>query len=456
MNFINRIQELERINHLRTNKESMLLVLYGRRRIGKTRLLQQIKNENDIHFIADQSETPLQIETFAKIAGRHIPGFDTVIYPDWESCFLTLNDRLKKKITIIIDEFPYLVKNAPGLPSILQKIFDNRSELSFHLFLCGSSQQMMQNLVLDSSSPLYGRANEIIKLLPMNIYWLKEALNCSWTEAVEEYCIWGGVPRYWDLRMQESGIKEAVIKHILDRNGVLHEEPVRLFLDDSRDTVQMSTLITIISSGVHRLSEIGSRIGKPVTHLNRPLQRLIDLGYLKREIPYGTPPRKAKRTLYKVADPFINFYFRYVIPDKTSLELGLAELIYDEVVAPGFKEYCSGFWEDICRASIPLLFRDKLFSPGSRWWSGSRPQNQTEIDIISLSKDGREMIVAEVKWATSLNIASLCHDLDRKISAVPGAGDKKIRKVLFLKNRPDYIPKGYSIYTAEEVIRAYQ
>jgi AAA+ ATPase superfamily predicted ATPase len=456
MNFLDRKQELERINYLRSRKESMLLVLYGRRRIGKTSLLRQIKKEDDIHFIADQSETPLQIEAFARITGKHIAGFDTAIYPDWESCLLTLNERLSKKITIIIDEFPYLVKNAPELPSILQKLFDNRSELSFHLFLCGSSQQMMQNLVVDSTSPLYGRANEIIKLLPMNIYWLKEALNCSWTEAVEEYCVWGGIPRYWDLRMQETSMKEAVIKHILDSNGVLYEEPVRLFLDDSRDTVQMSTLIAIISSGVHRLSEIASRIGKPATHLNRPLQRLIDLGYLKREIPYGTSPRKAKRTLYKVADPFINFYFRYVVPDKTSLELGLAEMIYDKVVVPGFTEYCSGFWEDICRNSIPLLFRDKLFSPGSRWWSGSRPDYQTEIDIVSSSKDGSEMIVAEVKWAESVNIASLCNDLDRKTVAVHGAKDKTIRKALFLKNMPDYIPEGYSIFTAEEVILSYQ
>ncbi len=97
-----------------------------------------------------------------------------------------------------------------------------------------------------------------------------------------------------------------------------------------------------------------------------------------------------------------------------------------------------------------------MFSPGSRWWSGSRPDNQTEIDIVSASKDGTEMIVADVKWATSVNIASLCHDLDRKIGAVPGANDKKIRKVLFLKNRPVYIPEGYSIFTPQEVIMAYQ
>ena len=456
MDFINRIPEIERIKLLRARKESMLLILYGRRRIGKTRLLQKIVSKNDIYFIADQSETPLQIHAFAKIISRQITGFDRVIYPDWESCFLTLNERLRGKITIVIDEFPYLVKNASELPSIIQKLFDRRSGLSFHLFLCGSSQQMMHNLVVDSTSPLYGRADEIIKLLPMNIYWLKEAIGCSAIEAVEEYSIWGGVPRYWDLRVQEHGMRKAVIKHILDKNGILHEEPVRLFLDDSRDTVQMSTLITIISSGVHRLSEIASRIGKPATHLNRPLQRLIDLGYLKREIPYGSSPRNAKKTLYKVFDHFINFYFRYVVPDKTSLELGLAGEIYDKVVVPGFPEYCSGFWEDICRDSIPMLFRDKLFSPGSRWWSTSKGKDQIEIDIVSSSKDGSEMIVAEVKWSASVNIASLCNELNRKTDSVPGALDKKIRKVLFLKSRPDYIPEGYSIFTPEDVIMAYK
>ncbi len=456
MDFINRTQELDRITHLLTNQESMLLILYGRRRLGKTRLLQQIKNDDVIYFIADQSETPLQIAAFSKVTARYVPGFDSAIYPDWESCFLTLDDRLNRKVTIIIDEFPYMFKNAPELPSIIQKLFDNRSGLSFHLCLCGSSQQMMHNLVIDSTSPLYGRANEIIRLSPMNIYWLKEAFNCSFTEAVEEYAVWGGVPRYWELRLQERGMKEAIVKHILDSNGILYEEPVRLFLDDSRDTVQMSTLISLISSGVHRLSEIASKIGKPATHLNRPLQRLIDLGYIKREIPFGISPRKAKRTLYKVTDPFIHFYFSFVVPNKTTLEMGLAERIYEKVVLPGFTEYCSAFWEDICRASIPLFFREKLFSPGSRWWSGSSTENQIEIDIVSASKDKSEFIFAEVKWAASVNIASLCHDLDSKIIALPDTNNKIIHKVLFLKYKPDYIPYGYSVFTPEDVIRAFQ
>jgi len=247
-----------------------------------------------------------------------------------------------------------------------------------------------------------------------------------------------------------------VVKHILDPHGVLHEEPVRLFLDDSRDTVQMSTLITIISSGVHRLSEIASRIEKPATHINRPLQRLIDLGYLKREVPFGSNYRNAKKTLYKVADPFLRFYFRYVIPEKTSLEMGMAEIIYDEVVNPGFSEYCSGFWEDLCRGSIPRLFSDKLFSPGSRWWGTTEDRNQVEFDVVSSSHDGSEMIIGEAKWATSVNIASLVSELNTKSDIIPGSQQRQVRKVLFLKNKPEYIPEGFYVFTAEDVVNAYQ
>ena len=456
MNFLNRNKEIERIVHVLGSKESMLVVLYGRRRIGKTRIIQQIMKDEDIYFIADQRETPRQIASFARTVAKTITGFDSVIYPDWEVCLLALNERLDQRITLIIDEFPYLAKSSPELASILQKLYDNRSQLSFHLLLCGSSQQMMQKIAIDSTSPLYGRANEIIKLAPLNIYWLREALNCTGTEAVEEYSVWGGIPRYWELRTREKGMREAVVKHILDSQGILHEEPIRLFLDDSRDIVQMSTIIEAISSGAHRLSEVAARMGKPITHLNRPIQRLIDLGYIKREIPYGTPPRNAKKTLYKITDPFINFYFSYVIPEKTSLEMGLAHRIYKEVVEPGFHAYCSGYWEELCRASIPMIFRDKLFKPGSRWWGTTKDKDQIEIDVVASSQDGTEVIAGEAKWTTSVNIHSLCNDLNNKCEAIPALQGKKIRKVLFLKNKPDFVPEGFHLFTPEDVVSAFK
>ena len=465
MEFINRESELARINQALMRDESMLLILYGRRRIGKTRLIQAVNRTNDIYFTADQRERPLQIAAFSHAVAAYISDFSDVIYPDWETCLRVLASRISErtnglsgtddngKRAIFIDEFPYLVKNSPDLPRVIQKLFDRREELAFHLVLCGSSQKMMHDLVIDSRAPLYGRANEIIRLSPMHIFWLKEILGCDTVQAVLEYSVWGGIPRYWELRIQEKGLKEAVISHIFSPQGALHEEALRLFLDDSRDTIQMASLIDLVASGAHRLSEIASRMNKPATHLNRPLQRLIDLGYLKREIPYGVSHRNAKRTLYKVADPFIAFYFKFVVPGKTLLELGHAERIFNELVRTGFPEHCSAIWEDLCRESVPELFSDKLFNKGCRWWGRTSSKTQAEIDIVAESHDGKEIVVGEVKWTGSVNVPSLCNELETKIKGIPVISGKKIRKALFLKYRPEYIPEGFLVFTPEEVVR---
>ena len=338
MKFLNRHKEITRLSKAIHSEESKLIVVYGRRRLGKTRLLQQIMQKEDIYYIADQRESRVQIETFARLAAIKLKGFDSVQYPDWESVLTTLGRRTDKPFTLFIDEFPYLVKNTPELPSIIQKLKDHPEALSFNLVLCGSSQQMMQKMVIDSNAPLYGRANELLKITPMNIFWVKEGLDCSYIEAIEEYSVWGGVPRYWEIRKQESTLKEAIINQVFDIHGVLHEEPSRLFLDDTRDAVQMHTLISIIASGGHRLSEIASRIGKPATQLNRPLQRLIDLGYVKREIPWGLSRRNAKKTLYKIAEPFIHFYYRFVLPEKSSLELGYTDQVYEQKKKKNFSD----------------------------------------------------------------------------------------------------------------------
>jgi len=455
MHFINREKELKRIKTLKASGVSALLILYGRRRIGKTRLLQQIQSETDIFFTAVQNEKPLQIRSLAEVINKHIPGFTRVNYPDWESLFLSLNERLSQHITLIIDEFPYLVKNAPELPAVIQKLYDRRDHLRFHLFLCGSSQQLMHNLVIDSSAPLYGRADEIIKLSPLSVGALMTALKCSPIQAVEEYSVWGGIPRYWELRSQKSSLEEAVTFHILDPHGILHEEPFRLFLDDTRNTIQMSSLITLVAFGVQRLSEIASRLEKPATHLNRPLQRLIDLGYLKREIPYGSSPRNAKKTLYKVSDPFIHFYYRFVVPERSLLELGHHRKVYNEIVHPGFPNYCSLLWEDLCRQAIPELYTDKLYSPGSRLWgvSASR-RKQYEVDIVSASSDQKEILVGEAKWSSNTNISRLVDELDEKLSHIQILKNKHVNKVLFLKTKPKMVYKDVTIFDASDVIKA--
>lgn len=454
MKFLNRSKEIKRLKRSQNSDTFKLLIIYGRRRMGKTRLLQNTMQEHDIYFIADQRESPVQIRSLAREIGSKIKDFDKATYPDWESLFTSLARWMDTRRTLFLDEFPYLVKNAPELPSILQKLIDQSKPLPYHIVLCGSSQQMMQKMVIEQNAPLYGRASEIIKLEPMSIFWLKEALDCSYQEAVEEYSVWGGVPRYWEIRQEAESLREAVVNQIFDLNGLLHEEPLRLFLDDARDSVQMHTLISIIASGANRLNEIGSRIEKPVTQLSRPLQRLIDLGYIKREIPYGMSKRNTKKSLYKIADPFMHFYYKFVVPEKTALELGYTEKIFDGIVIDKFQGYCAETWEDLCRRAIPALWKQKMFEPGARWWGNDLNNQTTEIDIVSQSKDKQELVLGEAKWSSTRNIQAVLKKLDQKAQNLPFTNGKTIHKVLFIKEKPRNLPEGYHIFTSEDVVKA--
>jgi AAA+ ATPase superfamily predicted ATPase len=220
MTFVNRTEEQIRIRKILNGSKSGFIVVYGRRRCGKSTLLKRILGESDIYFMADQTESTQQIVLLAQAIATKVPEFDQVKYPDWESLFNMLNNRLTNPITLCLDEFPYLVKSAAQLPAIIQKLID-KGDNRFHLVICGSSQQLMQGLIIDSTAPLYGRADLILKIKPMKIPYLQEVLQCSAIEAVTEFSVWGGVPRYWELRQQETLFTDALKTHLFSSYGTL-------------------------------------------------------------------------------------------------------------------------------------------------------------------------------------------------------------------------------------------
>ena len=175
--FVNRETEISRLKLALSQEKAQLVVLYGRRRCGKSTLLKRIMDKNTVYFSADMRESPLQIKAFAGRIDKEIPGFSTHVYPGWDSLFRSLNRSLKNRITICIDEFPYLVKNSPELPSVLQNIHDDEAHSNYNLILCGSSQMMMHDIVLNRNAPLYGRAGEIMKINPMPVFYLMKYLG---------------------------------------------------------------------------------------------------------------------------------------------------------------------------------------------------------------------------------------------------------------------------------------
>ncbi|HOU01872.1 MAG TPA: ATP-binding protein [Candidatus Cloacimonadota bacterium] len=451
--FVNREEEISRLKRVMDAGESKLVIIYGRRRCGKSTLLKKLMSSSMIYFAADMREKALQIKALSIRIDAMIPGFSVPMYPDWDSLFRSLNNALKSRIALIIDEFPYLVKNSPELPSVLQNIYDDKAHSNFTFILCGSSQMMMHGLVLDANAPLYGRADEILKIQPMSVAHLRKYLGISADEAVTEYSIWGGVPRYWEIRKSSGSLEDALSEHVINQYGLLTDEPERLFSDEIRTSVQAFTLLSLIGSGSHRLSELAGRIGKPATHLSNALAFLTELRYIRREIPFGESLRSTKKSIYRINDPFLNFYFTFVVPDKSRIELGHRTRVLKDI-KKRMELYVSSEWEELCRQSVPGLKMGEEFGPASRWWGKGLDGKPLEVDIVSESYDKTKIIVGEVKWNKKGDLSGAAKELMRKTDLLPFRKNYEVIPVLFVRNKPERITGNIRIFSPDEVVEA--
>lgn len=439
MRFVDRIDETLRLKNAISRGKASFVVIYGRRRLGKSTLIKRVLSDNDVYFLADRSESQYQRVLLAKVIAQVFPDFDKVTYPDWESLLRAVNYRTDKRFTLCLDEFPYLVEQAPELASVLQKLVDEK-QLKYNLIVCGSSQNMMYGLFLDSTAPLYGRADEIMKLTPIRLPYIMEALGLDAVNAVEEYAVWGGVPRYWELRENNSSLSEALWHHVFSVNGTLYEEPIKLFQDDVKDVVKTSTIMSYIGSGANRLSEIAARCNEPATNLSRPLKKLIDLGFLDKDIPFGVDEKNAKKSLYKIADPFMAFYYQFVVPNRSFIELS-RRMPIEQALNAHFSEYVSMHWEKLCRDAITgNLIGGVVYGKARRWWGSvvnedGKPE-QVELDVVAESLDKKYLMVGECKWTVQENGKQLTATLLRKAKMLPFANKYTIVPMLFLKNKP--------------------
>lgn len=439
MEFVDRTEETKRLEEALSREKSSLVVLYGRRRLGKSTLIKRVLADGDVYFLADRSEGAHQRRLLAAVIAQQFPDFDRVDYPDWESLFRALNYRAEKPFTLCLDEFPYIVELSSELPSVLQKLVDEK-QLRYHLVLCGSSQNMMYGLFLDSTAPLYGRADVIMRLAPIRLPYIREALELEAVNAVEEYAVWGGVPRYWELREQNRSLDEALWYNILSANGTLYEEPAKLFQDDVKDLVKTSTLMSYISMGAHRLSEIASRCGEPATNLSRPLKKLVDLGFLVRDVPFGADEKNAKKSLYQIADPFMAFYYRFVVPNRSFIELDRRRPV-ELALATRFVDYVSLWWEKLCREAVTgNCVNGVLYGKAKRWWGSVLNEDNApepiELDVVAESIDQKYLLVGECKWTTQEDGKRLTAELLRKARLLPFARNYTLVPVLFLKTAP--------------------
>ena len=427
MLFLDRREEMARLDSLARRRDGGLAVVYGRRRVGKTRLLLEWTRKHDgLYTVSDQSSPDIQRRYLAEAVSARFPGFADVDYPDWRSLLTRLVHEARAarwRGPLVLDELPYLVLSSPELPSILQLWMDHEAkEARLVVALAGSSQRMMQGLALSREAPLYGRAREILEIAPLDPDYLGDVFGRSdRTALVEQYASWGGVPRYWELAAEAPGSPKARVERlVLDPLGPLHREPDRLLIEETPPALEVRPLLDAIGAGVHRMSEIAARIGRPATSMARPLDRLVGMGLVRRDVPFGTSERETRRSLYRMNDPLFRLWFRVVAPHRGALAMGSRRSrrsLLDRYWSPLVSEA----WEELCRRKVPhvragsRLGRFGPWGPASRWWQGA----MAEWDLVAESADGKRLVFGEVKWSARPMEASAIEHAVRRLTSKP-------------------------------------
>ena len=440
MDFIDRQEEMERLDHV-LGKPGAFAAVWGRRRVGKSRLLLEWARRHDgLYTVAEPSAPAVQRRYLAAAVAERFPGFADVEYPDWGAFLRRLADESARRDwpgPLIIDELPYLIDADPNLPGALQNWIDRPAPRPC-LVASGSSLSMMHGAILDSSAPLYGRALEAFAVRPLRPGHLAEAFGpASPRQLASLYALWGGMPRYWELAEPfGTDLAASVDALVLNPSGPLHNEPDRLLRSELPPATALRPLLDIIGAGACRLSEVGARLGRPASSLSGPLATLTGMGLVRRELPYGSHPRSGKRSLYRLSDPFLRLWFGIVAPQRALL----AEAPPETRIACWRRMQAqleAAAWEDLCRMAVPRLHQCDVplarlgpWQHAQRYWRGNEP----ERDIVARSVDGRRLLVGEAKWSAADAPAVSEAGLD----ALPDAATCEIVRARFVPEAPAF------------------
>lgn len=431
MTFINREQELKTLEEKWGEKSPQFFIIYGKRRVGKTELIKNfIEDKNSIYFLADKRNEIEILKDLGRIVGDKFKdkilerrGFD-----NWIEVFEYLNDKASEKIIIAIDEYPYLAENNKAVSSLFQKGWDEhlKENPNIFLILCGSSISMMESETLIHKSPLYGRRTGQILLKPMNFEQSKKFFpKRNFLEFMEIYSISGGMPAYLRELSGEERIREKY-KKILDTSSYLYNEVEFILKEELREPKNYLAILRSIAWGKRKLGEIMNETGLEKSLINKYLTVLKNLHLIEREVPITEKnPQKSRQGLYRLADNFLRFWFQFVFPYKSEIEIGnLTEILrtFDE----RFNSLEAVTYEDVCKEFLPK--RDSKvpqFERIGRWWEANE-----EIDLVGLNNETKEIVFGEAKWSNKKVGVDIYKTLKKKSKEVDWF--KKKRKEYFV------------------------
>ncbi|MEI6287772.1 MAG: ATP-binding protein [Bacillota bacterium] len=384
-------------------REAALVVVYGRRRIGKTTLLEKFAgNKKQLYFLATEESEQANFDKFCAIAADVLT--DNIfleLRSDWEMAFKLIAEKsVNERVVVVLDEFQYLCSANSAFSSIIQRCWDGfLKNANIMLILCGSHIGMMESQTLNYTSPLYGRRTGQIRLKQLAYAEMRPVFADDGAYArILRYSVCGGVPKYAEAFIGRGDLLEQISRDVLDKNGFLYEEPFFLLSKELTSTGNYFSLLKTIAAGDHKIGNIASKLNTMQSQLTKYLKVLIDMDIIERRVPVTeSDPSKSKRGLYYITDNFLEFWFKFVYPRRDELETFRKQRAMTEIAKYLPERLAAFVYEDVC---IQYVLSEKFeqdtglfFERAGRWWSGNE-----EIDVVGIAVSEKKIFIAECKY----------------------------------------------------------
>jgi len=388
--FFDRSKEKAFLDQLVNSEKQEVFILYGRRRVGKTALLNEItRNKRGVYFTGRQVTAEELLRSFSASVSQLL-NTEGLVFATWEAALEKVFELGKtQSVFLVIDEFQYMVEVVPSLPSILQHFIDQNIDGKLNLLLCGSSISFMEG-ILSYRNPLFGRKTGYINLKAISFEESKEFLpKLDYHSLLEAYSITGGIPLYLLLWNERKNTRNNITELFLSIGSPLKEEPVFILMQELREPRVYHSILQAIAAGRKTPADISSRIGTGDSRMLQPyLNTLRSLGIVQRVTnALERNPARTRKVIYEISDPLFRFWFTFIFPYLDAIERQQLEVLQRKL-SVDFEQYVSFEFEFLARKKVSQLF--SLDSVGRYW------KKDIEIDILGI-KDS-EIIVGEVKW----------------------------------------------------------
>ena len=424
--FIDRKEELNFLDEKYRSDKAELIVLYGRRRIGKTTLLKKfMEGKNATYFLGGVESSENTLKRLSKLTGSEINRIEKFL--DWIE-----KKYLAEKGCLIIDEFPFLVENFPSFPSLLQEAWDERlAKTKAVLILCGSSISMMEKHALDYKSPLYGRRTGQWKVTKIQTSFLNKFFpGYSPEELVLTYATLDMIPGYLTKFDPKKRPWENIREQMLSKGGYFYEEVPILLREELRDPANYLSILSAIAAGANSFERIKAETGLDKSMISKYLHILEGIGMVVRKTPALLTYKgklKSRNRRYGLGDNFVHFWLRYVYSNEQDLEIGRLKEVTVRI-KEDIKYYLGEKFEELVKESLPWLGFNEYSEVGS-WWHKS-----TEVDLVAVSRQKKKILLGECKWKDNVNAERVLKELKEKSESMPLPSDWKKEHVVFSRS----------------------